>query len=188
MAIKNNARTGGLLKVLSTAGLAVLALGIVLLTAECAPSTSSQESFSGDVSPDSSDSSLIPLGEPAEKSGASVTVKGVTLHEDGLLSGNAFVDPIPGRIAIVEMTLTNVSEELGHLGYAAFSLKDAQDRTYPELSDATYSLWRAEQGYGNRLKTYFPGESRDDVAVFRVASDASGFRLLWKDQRFETGR
>ena len=85
------------------------------------------------------------------------------------------------------MTITNISEELGHLGYAAFTLGDAQSRTYSEITDAMYALWRAEHGYGNRLKAYLPGESREDVAVFRVGPDASGFRLMWKNKSFDTG-
>ena len=183
----NNARAGGSSKVLDLVGLAILFVGVMLMTLQCGPSTSSQEGFPGDISVDFDDSSLIPLGESSEKSGCAVTVKGLTLHEEGLHSVNEFVDPILGRIAIVEMTLTNISEELSHLGYAAFTLGDAQSRTYSELSDATYSLWRAEHGYGNRLKAYLPGESRDDVAVFRVSPDASGFRLLWRDRTFDTG-
>ena len=179
-----------MLKALDRVTPIVLALGIVLLTVQCAPSNSSQEGLVETVSADSvglEDSILIPLGEPSEKSGCEVMVKGLTLHEQGLHSVNEFVDPILGRIAIVDMTLTNVGAELGHLGYAAFTLVDSQGRTYSELSDAMYALWRAEHRYGNRLKAYLPGESREDVAMFRVEPDASGFRLMWKDKSFDTG-
>ena len=183
----NNARAGGSSKVLDFVGLAVLSVGVMLMTLQCGPSTSSQEGFPGDISVDFDASSLIPLGEPSEKSGCEVTVKGLTLHEQGLHSVNEFVDPILGRIAIVDMTLTNIGAELGHLGYAAFTLVDSQGRTYSELTEAMYALWRAEHRYGNRLKAYLPGESREDVAMFRVEPDASGFRLMWKDKIFDTG-
>jgi hypothetical protein len=40
-------------------------------------------------------------------------------------------------------------------------------------------MWRQEKGFGLRGDDYFPGEVRQDIAVFRVSPKARDFTLKW---------
>ena len=110
----------------------------------------------------------------------------LTIREDGLPLDNPFSDPIHGRIEIVALELANTSQESGNFAFSSFELEDAQGRTYLEVADVSYAIWRNEQNIGSRVDDYDPGEAQQEAAAFRVAPDASGFQLTWKGKTFET--
>jgi len=93
---------------------------------------------------------------------------------------NQFTEPISGEIILVEFSVKNTSNESGSLYFSQFKLIDSQGREYDELTDSTYSMWRDDNGFASRGEDYYPGEVRRDVAAFRVAPGASGFKLEWK--------
>lgn len=118
------------------------------------------------------------LNEPVQGRDRTITATKIT-QSDGLSISNQFADPITGTIIYVEFTVENSGNDSGNIIFSSFDLEDSQGRSYDEITDLTYSLWRDEQDYGSRGDDMFPGESRREVAAFRVAPDANGFRMKW---------
>lgn len=114
----------------------------------------------------------------AEAGGRAIEV--VQIYEqNGLLLKNSMWESIDGRMVVVVMDFSNTSKKSGNFLFSQFQLIDSNRNTYNELSDMTYSLWRQEKGFGLRSDEYFPGEIRQDAAVFRVSPTAKDFTLKW---------
>lgn len=118
------------------------------------------------------------IGEAVSIRDRTVTVTSI-LQSDGLQTNNQFADPVTGTIIYVEFTVQNTGTDSGNIMFSSFELSDGQGRNYSEITDFTYSLWRGERGYGSRGDDMFPGESRQEIAAFRVAPDANNFRMRW---------
>ena len=178
---------GNLLKAIGLATLGFLGLVILVASISDPPPPESEQLNGNQVNRSHSNTSgTIPINQAGESGGRSVMVTELTIRENGLPLDNPFSDPIHGRIAIVALELANISQESGNFAFSSFELEDAQGRTYSEISDVSYAIWRNEQNIGSRVDDYDPGEARQEAAAFRVAPDASGFQLTWKGKTFET--
>ncbi|MBD0390733.1 MAG: hypothetical protein ICV54_30640, partial [Nostoc sp. C3-bin3] len=114
----------------------------------------------------------------AETGGRAIEVVEI-FEQNGLSPKNSIWGSIDGRIVVVVMDLSNTSKKSGNFLFSQFQLIDSNQNTYNELSDMIYTQWRQEKGFGARGDEYFPGEIREDAAVFRVSPTAKDFTLKW---------
>jgi hypothetical protein len=154
------------------------------LPSRVVPSVAETTNSAANPSTSSQSTQLFKAGDVVTAGDRSITVGQVTTS-NGLKADNPFAEAIDGQIVLVYFTLTNSGSESGNVLFSSFQLSDQQGRRYDEISDLSYSLWRDEQSLKSRSDDLYPGESRSDVAAFRIAPDASGFTLDWKGQHIQ---
>lgn len=121
---------------------------------------------------------VFKVGDEIDFGGRRIRVTDFAEMND-IVSDNAFIDSVRGRIIYVSFVATNTSDATGNMLFSNFTLKDSQGRSYSELDAMGYKAWRRSNGVQNRGNDLYPGERRVDVAAFRVAPDATGFTMVW---------
>jgi hypothetical protein len=136
-------------------------------------------------------SAVVPVGVAESVRGdRSLTVTGSNAMSSIRVS-NQFMDPIEskgGQLIAVYMTISNTGKESGNMFWTSFDLEDSQGRKYDSVEDfadlTTLNMWIEEQGLASSGDQLFPGASAQTVAVFRVAPDAQGLRLVVNENRY----
>ena len=114
-----------------------------------------------------------------EKGDRAITLTSFEIVSE-LASNNEFLESVSGPLVVVKFTSENIGNTTGNFAFSQYAIEDSQGRTYNEVNALEYTMWRDSQGYQARTEEYFPGESRDDIAAFRIAPDANGFKFSWK--------
>ncbi len=135
--------------------------------------------------------SVVPLGADQQvRDDRSLKVSGSETL-DSISSGNQFVDPVSpkgGKLVAVYMTVRNTGKESGNMFWTNFMLEDSQGRKYDDIEDfeeiMTVNMWAKSQGLAETGDQLFPGATANTAAVFRVAPDAEGLRLLVNDSTY----
>jgi hypothetical protein len=97
---------------------------------------------------------------------------------------NEFATPVDskgGQLVVVTMKLKNIGQESGDMMWTDFKLIDTQGRKYDDVDDfseiLSIDMWLGDQGLDKAGSQMFPGETIETAKVFRVAPDASNFKL-----------
>jgi Domain of unknown function (DUF4352) len=143
---------------------------------------------------------VISYSEPAETDGwikvrgdrAIQVVKIETLAQ--INSSSSFTDPVEakgGQLAVVSMKLKNTGKESGNMAWTDFKLIDSQGRKYDDIDSLTENMnidmWMKDRGLENLSSQMFPGAILKTAKVFRVASDASNFKLEVNGKSIDVG-
>jgi hypothetical protein len=105
-------------------------------------------------------------------------------------SGNQFIAPIEskgGKLVGIFMSIKNTGKESGNMFWTQFQLEDSQGRKYDDIEDfteiMTVNSWAKNQGLAEAGDQLFPGATANTVAVFRVAPDAQGLKLIVNENK-----
>lgn len=103
---------------------------------------------------------------------------------DRIAPDNEFADPVDGKggqLVVINMKLKNTGQESGDMMWTDFKLIDSQGRKYDDIDDfsemVSIDMWLEDQGLDKASSQMFPGATIETAKVFRVAPDASGFKL-----------
>ena len=104
---------------------------------------------------------------------------------DQITPYNQFADPVDGKggqLVTVKMNLKNTGQESGDMMWTDFKLIDSQGRKYDDIDDlsemVSIDMWLEDRGLDKASSQMFPGATIETAKVFRVAPDASGFKLV----------
>ncbi|MBG1258336.1 hypothetical protein [Nostoc commune] len=102
-----------------------------------------------------------------------------------IVPNNEFMKPVEakgGQLVVIGMKLKNSGQESGDMMYTKFQLLDSQGRKYNEINNfeemISLNAWLKENDVEEAGSQMFPGETIKIAKVFRVASDASDFKLV----------
>ena len=119
-------------------------------------------------------------------------VKIETLNQ--INSSSPYADPVEakgGQLAVVSMKLKNTGNESGNMAWTDFKLIDSQGRKYDDIDSLTENvnidMWMKDRGLENLNSQMFPGATLKTAKVFRVASDASDFKLEVNGKSIDLG-
>lgn len=103
---------------------------------------------------------------------------------DQIAPYNEYADPVEskgGQLVVVNMKLRNTGQESGDMMWTEFKLIDSEGRKYDDVDDfnemVSIDMWLEDQGLDKASSQMFPGATIETAKVFRVAPDASGFKL-----------
>lgn len=103
---------------------------------------------------------------------------------DQIAPHNEFTAPVEGKggqLVVVGMKLKNTGKESGNMMWTNFKLIDSQGRKYKDIDDFTETvsigMFLEDEGLDKASSQMFPGATIETAKVFRVAPDASGFKL-----------
>jgi hypothetical protein len=91
------------------------------------------------------------------------------------------VEPEGGQLVVVNVKIKNIGQESGGMMWTKYQLIDGQGRKYNEIDDFEESIsikqWLEKNGIETPGSQMFPGQTVEIAKVFRVAPDASDFKL-----------
>ncbi|MEH2046739.1 DUF4352 domain-containing protein [Nostoc sp.] len=118
------------------------------------------------------------------KSDRAVQVVGVQAI-NRIVPNNKFMKPVEakgGQLVVVGMKVKNTGQESGDMMWTNFQLIDSQGRKYNEINSfeeiISVNAWLKENDVEEAGSQMFPGETIKTAKVYRVASDASDFKLV----------
>lgn len=140
-------------------------------------------------SPAQQSSQAIPLGASEQvKNDRALQVNG---SETFSTITAPYLDPVSpkgGKLVGVFMTIKNTGKESGNMFWTQFQLEDSQGRKYDDIEDfteiVTLNAWAKNQGLAETGDQLFPGATAKTVAVFRVAPDAQGLKLVVNNSKY----
>ncbi|MBD2573178.1 MULTISPECIES: DUF4352 domain-containing protein [Oscillatoriales] len=110
---------------------------------------------------------------------------------DTIFPSNYFMENVEskgGQLAVVGLEMKNTGNQSGSITWSSYKLIDSQGRKYNEINDFSETLsinqWLKDKGI-EPSSQLFPGQVVPIVKVFRVASDASGFKLEVNGKRID---
>ena len=102
-----------------------------------------------------------------------------------IVPNNKFMKPLEakgGQLVVVGMKVKNTGQESGDMMWTKFQLIDSQGRKYNEINNfeeiISVNAWLKENEVEEAESQMFPGETIKTAKVYRVASDASDFKLV----------
>lgn len=118
------------------------------------------------------------------RSDRAVQVVGIIEANDSIVPDNEFFEPVEaqgGQLIMVGIKIKNTGQESGNMAWSTYQLVDAQERKYDEINDFSESMsikeWLKDRGLEEPSSQLFPGQTVEVAKVFRVAPDASDFKL-----------
>jgi hypothetical protein len=111
---------------------------------------------------------------------------------DRISPNNEFMKPVEekgGQLVVVYMTLKNTGEESGNMIWTKFQLIDSLGRKYDTIDDfeenISINTWLKKHQLEDAGIQMFPGATSETAKVFRVAPDASDFKIVVNGKSFK---